>query len=398
MFAINTVTNKVFLMSYSAIILGLCQFLFMAAIAVGIAFNALVGKELAPSPLMATFPFLFIMGSTAMLTLLMPKLLARLGYKRVFLLGCGAGLVSGFLAALAIWFHSFGLFCTAGFFMGWYQASAMYYRFAAADAVAAPQKSSAIAWVLSGGVLAALAGPIIGSSGLHFFSVNYLGAYVASALLALLALPLLFFVPTPTRQVVANVQKFQFADINRTAFTAMLFCITGYAVMAMVMMASPLAMASCGYHAADAASVIQWHLLGMFAPSLLVGKIIARFGAQRIAFVGVGILALGCALAFAGQSLYFFHAALLTIGIGWNFMYMGGSTILTQIPDPAQRSRVQAINEFITFAFVTVIAALTGVVFETLGWHSILMIGIFLLASILTVLIWEKSFKSGSKV
>ncbi len=358
----------------------------MAAVAVGIAFNALVGKELAPSPLLATFPFLFIMGSTAMLTLLMPKLLARLGYRCVFLLGSAAGLVAGLVAAMAIWLHSFNLFCVAGFCMGLYQASAMYYRFAAADAVDTQHKGAAIAWVLSGGILAALAGPIIGSNSLHFFSVDYLGAYVASSLLALFALPLLLFVPIPARQVLLNTQKFQFKDINRTALTAMLFCTSGYAMMAMVMLACPLAMASCGYHAADAASVIQWHLLGMFAPSLLTGKIITRFGAKKIALIGVCILVFGCLLALGGQALIFFHFALLVIGVGWNFMYMGGSTLLTQIPDAAQRTRLQAINEFITFTCVTIISGLTGWLFELLSWHNILYIAITLLLAVMTYL------------
>lgn len=277
-------------MSYSAIILGLCQFLYMAAVAVGLSFNALVGKALAPSPLMATLPFLFMMGSTAMLTLWMPKLLAHLGYRRVFLLGSSAGLVAGLVAAMAIWLHNFNLFCVAGFCMGLYQASSLYYRFAATDAVDGPQKSSAIAWVLSGGILAALLGPMIGSASVHFFSVDYLGAYIASALLALVALPLLLLIPIAPRQALLLTQKFKLKDINRTALTAMLFCTSGYAMMAMVMLASPLAMAGCGYHATDAASVIQWHLFGMFLPSLLTGKLITRFGAQKIACIGVGIL------------------------------------------------------------------------------------------------------------
>ncbi len=370
-------------MSYSAIILGLCQFLYMAVVAIGLSFNALVGKALAPSPLMATLPFLFMMGSTAMLTLWMPKLFAQLGYSRVFLLGSCAGLMAGLVAAVAVWLHNFNLFCVAAFCMGLYQASALYYRFAAADAVDGPQKSSAIAWVLSGGILAALLGPMIGSNSLHLFSVDYLGAYVASALLALVALPLLLLIPIAPRQALLPTQKFQLKDINRTALIAIFFCTSGYAMMTMVMLASPLAMTGCGYHATDAASVIQWHLLGMFLPSLLTGKLIARFGAQKIALIGAGILISGCVLALAGQALMFFHVALLVVGVGWNFMYMGGSTLLTQIPDATQRSRLQAINEFITFISATIVAGLTGWLFELVGWHSILYIAMTLLLAVM---------------
>ena len=159
-------------MSYAAIILGLCQFLFMSSVAVGLAFNALVGKALASSPAMATLPLFFMMGSTAALTLAMPGVLARFGYRTVFMLGVFCGALGGLLAVTANVTHSFWVFCVAGLMMGLYQASAMYYRFAAADAVTAEHKSSAIAWVLNGGILAAFAGPLIGSHSLHFFPID----------------------------------------------------------------------------------------------------------------------------------------------------------------------------------------------------------------------------------
>ncbi|MET0356265.1 MAG: MFS transporter, partial [Cellvibrio sp.] len=370
-------------MSYAAIVLGLCQFLFMSAVAVGISFNALVGKALAPAQNLATVPMFFMMGSTAMLTLSMPKILAYLGYRKVFIVGALTGVVGGLLAVLAIYIHSFTLFCVAGFFMGVYQASAMYYRFAAADAVTAENKSSAIAWVLNGGILAALCGPLIGSHSLHFFDMDYLGSYSVTVLLALLALPLLITVPLAPRNAAAILPELSIRSINFKVFSAILFCTSGYAIMGMVMLASPLAMSGCGYHAQDAASVIQWHLLGMFVPSLITGKLITRFSAQKIALVGIGILLSGCALALAGTSLHIFHASLLIVGVGWNFMYMGGSTLLSQIPDAGLRSRLQAINEVATFACITLIAGLTGWLYEGLGWESIIYIALIFLLAVL---------------
>lgn len=371
-------------MSYSAIILGLCQFLFMSSVAVGLAFNALVGKALAPSPALATLPLFFMMGATAALTLAMPSVLARLGYRKVFMTGVMCGALGGLLAVIANLIHSFWIFCVAGLMMGFYQASAMYYRFAAADAVSAEHKSSAIAWVLNGGILAAVAGPLIGSHSLHFFSVDYVGSYAATAVLAILALPLLIGAPLPPRNSGLVLPSIQLKSINFTAFSAMLYCTSGYAMMGMVMLASPLAMSGCGYHPQDAASVIQWHLLGMFAPSLITGKLIARFGAQKVALTGVIILLSGCALALVGTSLSIFHFALLIVGIGWNFMYMGGSTLLTFISDLGLRSRLQSINEFMTFSCITLISGLTGWLYESLGWHSILYIAVTLLAVVLT--------------
>ncbi len=386
-------------MSYAAIILGLCQFLFMSAIAVGIAFNALVGKALAPSPALATFPLFFMMGSTAVLTLSMPRILAAAGYRKTFIAGAIMGVMGGLLAVLANLHHSFVLFCLAGLLMGLYQASAMYYRFAAADAVSAEHKSAAIAWVLNGGILAALMGPLIGSHSLHFFSVDYVGSYSATALLAFIALPLLLFVPLPSRNAAVSLPKFSFRVINFNAFSAMLFCTSGYAMMGMVMLASPLAMSGCGYHPQDAASVIQWHLLGMFAPSLVTGKLIGRFGAQRIALTGVVVLLLGCAVALFGTHLTIFHLSLLIVGVGWNFMYMGGSTSLTQIADIGLRSRLQSINEFVTFACITIISGLTGWLYESLGWQVILYIAVtLLLAVIASILIgqYRQSISAGN--
>lgn len=377
-------------MSFAAIILGLCQFLFMSAVAVGIAFNALVGKSLAPSPNLATLPLFFMMGSTALLTLSMPGFLARFGYRKVFIAGALMGVLGGLCAVLANIHHSFSLFCLAGLLMGLYQASAMYYRFAAADAVSAEHKSSAIAWVLNGGILAAFLGPIIGSRSLHFFSIDYVGSYTATALLALVALPLLVFAPLAPRSVSGPLPGFSLRAINFQAFCAMLFCSCGYAMMGMVMLASPLAMSGCGYHPQDAASVIQWHLLGMFAPSLITGKLISRFGAQKIALAGVTVLLAGCAIALFGTALSIFHVSLLMVGVGWNFMYMGGSTLLTHIGDVGLRSRLQSINEFVTFTCITFVSGLTGWLYESLGWQVIIYIAlIFLLAVMATILMGQ---------
>lgn len=383
-------------MSYTAIILGLCQFLFMAAVAVGIAFNALVGKALAPSPSMATLPLFFMMGNTAVLTLSMPKILAQFGYRNAFIIGALMGVMGGVFAVLANLIHSFSVFCLAGLFMGLYQASAMYYRFAAADAVTAERKSSAIAWVLNGGILAAFLGPLIGSHSLHFFSIDYVGSYTATALLACIALPLLLLVPLTSRNASGVLPKFSLQSISFQAFCAMLFCTSGYAMMGMVMLASPLAMSGCGYHPQDAASVIQWHLLGMFAPSLITGKMIARFGAQKIALTGVVILLTGCALALLGTGLIIFHFSLLTVGVGWNLMYMGGSTLLTHIADVGLRSRLQSINEFITFASITFISGLTGWLYESLGWQAIIYIAVTLLLTVIATILMGQYRQSSS--
>ena len=372
-------------MHSTALLLGFCQFLFMAAAAVGISFNGLVGAELAASSMLATFPFLFLTGSTALLTLILPKLFASLGYRGGFFLGAVLGVLGGLLCAWAVYAQSFWLFCLACALIGGYQASALYYRFAAADAVAAPDKSNALAWVLSGGILAALIGPWLGSRGLHFFQTEYLGSYLLTALLALMAFPVLAVLPMPPRKTTPSHSTpvpFRLLLRHPTLFPAVLFCAGGYGVMMYVMFATPLAMYHGGFEAHDAASVIQWHLLGMFAPSLFTGKSIGRFGAYRVAVLGCVVLGLGCAVALSGDSLTVFHSALLLIGMGWNFMYMGGSTLLAQVNDDQVRSRLQALNEFFTFAVMTLSAGATGWLYYQLGWQKLLGSTLGLLAAI----------------
>lgn len=379
------------------VLLGLCQFLLMISAAVGISFNGLVGEHLAASPALATMPFLCMSAATASLVLLLPVIFARLGYRRTFVLGAVLGVAGSLLAALAIWLESFVLFCSAGFLVGSYQASALYYRFAAADSVELPHKSTAIAWVLNGGILAALLGPVLASKSVHWLSVDYLGSYLSVAALGLLALPVMTFLTLPKRHAVSTNVQISFLSLLKipTALVAILFCAGGYAMMMLVMLASPLAMHGCGFAAQDAASVIQWHLLGMFVPSLLTGKLIARYGAIPIALIGCAILMLGCGVAVAGMELTHFHWALMLVGVGWNFMYMGGSTLITQV-DISIRPRLQAMNEFVTFAIMTLTAGATGWLFQYFGWKPLLQMAfVFVLILALFVLMdrWRATIK-----
>lgn len=378
-------------MRKTALLLGLCQLLFMSAAAVGISFNGLVGTSLAPSPAFATFPFLFGTASTALLTLALPGWFARLGYRTGFALGIGCGMLGGLLCAFAVWMQSFWWFCVACLFVGGYQASALYYRFAAADTVAGPEKSTAIAWVLSGGIIAALIGPWLGSYGLQLFSVDYLGSYLLTALLALLALPVLLFMQLPSRKLpdLSLPPVLLKTVLQHPVFLpAVLFCAGGYGMMMFVMLASPLALTHSGHSPGDAASVIQWHLLGMFAPSLLTGRAIGRFGAQPVALIGCLVLACGCVLALTGDALWLFHVALLAVGVGWNLMYMGGSTLISLVSDDPVRARMQSLTEFTTYGVMTLTAGATGWFYHQLGWSSVLgtTLGLLVAVMLMTML------------
>lgn len=379
-------------MYQNAMLLGLCQFLFMASVAVGLSFTGIVGEKMASSTALSTLPFLTMTATTALLTLYLPKIFASLGYKKAFVVGTLFGSLGGLLAAAGVHWNSFLLFCISGIFTGCYQASALYYRFAAADSVTAEYKSKAIAWVLNGGILAALLGPLLGKYSLHLFPQDYLGSYVLVACLALVVLPFLGLIKLPPRNLVATQDAVTVKELLKhpRAIAVILLSAGGYAMMMMVMLASPLAMNHCGYQASDAASVIQWHLLGMFAPSLITGSLINRYGSLSIGIIGCLILIGGCAMALSGIALTHFHWGLMLVGVGWNFMYMAGTNLIMQWSDFPLRSKLQSVNEFITFGVMTVTAGGTGWLYQLLGWQSLLIFAVLVTSSLLLIVFWQK--------
>jgi MFS family permease len=383
-------------MYQNAILLGLCQFLFMASVSVGLSFTGIVGEKMALSTALSTLPFLIVTATTALLTLYLPKIFASLGYRRAFVIGTFLGSAGGLLAAAGVYWNSFFLFCASGIFSGCYQASALYYRFAAADSVAAEYKSKAIAWVLNGGILAALLGPIFGKYSLHFFSQDYLGSYLLVGCLALIVLPFLGFTKLPPRTLVAKKDAVTLKELLKhpRAIAVILLSAGGYAMMMMVMLASPLAMHHCGYHASDAASVIQWHLLGMFAPSLITGSLINRWGSLPIGIVGCLILIGGCVMAYLGIALTNFHWGLMLVGVGWNFMYMAGTNLIMQWSDLPLRSKLQSVNEFITFGVMTLTAGGTGWLYQLLGWQYLLAFAVAVTFSLFSIILWQRVHRS----
>lgn len=365
-------------MSTTALLLGLCQFLFMAAAAASIAFGGIVGEQLATNPNWATLPFLAMTGTTALLTLVMPRLFRHFGYRTLLACGCIAGASGAALAAWAIGASSFTVFCLAAALLGVYQASALYYRFAAADAASPAAKGRAVAWVMSGGIPAAFAGPLLGAHLVNLLPAPYAGSYLAAGLLALFAVPLILAAKLPheRRSQGQHEVALSFAQALQTPYvsTAVVFCAGGYGAMMLVMLATPLSLAEHENAAAHSASVIQWHLLGMFAPSLLTGKLIDRWAPVPVGVLGSLLLALACGVAWYQPGLAAVHLALLLIGVGWNLMYMSGTALLTRITNDAARAKLQGLNECVTFVVMTLTAGAAGWIYYSLGWHSTLLV------------------------
>ncbi|UXY14948.1 MFS transporter [Chitiniphilus purpureus] len=380
----------------NAILLGLCQFCYMAATATGISFSGLVGMRLASDAAWATLPYLLITACTALLTLAMGPLISRTGYRATFVLGVLAGAVGGLVSVLALWWSSFALFCLGAPLQGFYQATALYYRYAAAEGAAGQDKGTAMAWVLSGGILAALVGPWLAGSTLDALpQVRYGGSFIGVAVVASLSLlPLALArlprpaAPTADPQAAAGVRP----KLTPQAWGGLFACAGGYALMMFMMVASPLAIAACGFTPVHAASVIQWHMLGMFAPSLVTGRLIGRWGAVPVALAGSALYLAAAALALAGLTLNHFHISLLLVGLGWNLLYMSGSTLIAQSPAPL-RQRLLPLNEFLTFGAVAVAAGVAGWLHQTLGWQAVALstLGLTLGLTLAAWLLWRRA-------
>ena len=356
----------------------LCQALYICSSAIGLTLTGLVGAALAPSRSLATLPFALVTVATALSTVPVSLAMARWGRKPLFLLGTLAGAGAGCLAAWAIVHSSFEWFCLANLALGLFQASAQYYRFAATEAASAAYKPRAVGLVIAGGVVAAVVGPTLAAWARdalapHTFAGSYLAVLALSAgsalVLSRLQLPA---VAVAVRSEAATPLGSLLRQ--RTIVTAVANSALGYATMIFVMTATPLAVLGCGLGVGNAATVIQWHLLGMFAPGFFTGRLIARWGVTPVLLAGSGLFLLGGAVALGSTALPGFVAALLLYGVAWNFSFVGGTTLLMQglaQASATDRARVQAANEFVTFAAVAVGSLLAGASFEAWGWRAV---------------------------
>jgi MFS family permease len=360
----------------NVVILSLCQALYLSASSIQVALSGLVGAMLAPDKLLATLPFSLITVMTASTTIPASFLMARFGRRTGFVLGALLGGTGGAISTVAIFHRSFIAFCVGNALMGCFQGVAQYYRFAAADAAVPAFKSRAVSWVMGGGVAAALLGPgIAGFSKDLFAPITFAGSYLAIVVLAGLSILLLsrLAIPAPPAATAGQGSGRPLSVIARQPvfIAAVTNSVLGYASMVFVMAATPLAAVACGHSSADAIGIIRMHLIGMFAPSFVTGSLIVRFGVTRILFAGAALLLASALAALSGTSLYNFWAALALLGVGWNFLYVGGTTLLTAAYRPEERAKTQAANEFLTFGVVAMASFASGGVMARIGWTAI---------------------------
>ena len=358
----------------NVVLLASSQALAISAIVLSMTLGAILGNALAPDKSLATLPIALMVIGTAGASLPAALLMRRRGRRIGFLLGALLGVSGSVLCAFALYEQSFALFAVGHLLLGGYQGFANYYRFAAVEATDPIHGSRAISLVVAGGLVAAFLGPQLGQWGRDWIPGEiFVGSYLAQACLSLLALALLSCLRLPPVSVARGGDARSLGEIlaQPALQVSVLGVAVGYAVMIMVMTATPLAMLGCGLPGSSVAPVIQWHVLGMFAPSFFTGLLVKRYGAPRIMQAGFVLLLVHVALALSGNEFLHFLSALIFLGIGWNFAFIGGTALLTQTYRPSEQLKVQAVNEAAVFGLVAFATLSAGWLYNRFGWTTL---------------------------
>lgn len=372
------------------------QGLMLTAMTLVIATSALVGHSLAPNKAYATMPLAAQFLATMLTTIPAALLMERIGRKAGFMLATVFGISGATLAALAIASHQFWWFMAGSVLLGVFNGFGNYYRFAAADAVDDRHKSRAIGYVMAGGVVAAFIGPNLARWSKDLIdAAPFAGGYAALVVVYFLALVALSVLRLPAQSRAAKRSagvssgRPLRALVAQPKFVVALICATfGYGVMSLVMTATPLAMHQHAYAFEDTSFVIQWHVFGMFAPSFVTGHLILRFGVLRILGAGALIGLLSVTTNLVGTTVGHFWLALLLLGVSWNFLFVGGTTLLTEVYRPEERAKCQALNDFTVFTTVTIASLSAGALQNFLGWQAVNLGVLPLLAAALLSVLW----------
>ncbi|WP_035693729.1 MFS transporter [Azospirillum halopraeferens] len=377
----------------NVVLLAVCMALGMSATALIFTAAAVVGTIIAPDRGLATLPIAVMFIGLMATTLPAAWLVRRLGRRTAFVSGALAGMAGGAIAFLAVLWGWFTLFCAGMLLLGVSAAFTQQYRFAAAEMAAPARRARAISWVTAGGLLSAFLGPgvAVWTSDL-FLPARFAGTFAVLVPLQAAVLVLLAFVDLPPRTVpgaegpARPLRRIAAQPLFLAAVSGGVF---GYVGMNLVMTPTPLAVMDCGYAFGDAAFILQWHIVGMYLPAFFTGSLIARFGAIRVMLAGAGLYVACGVLNVAGTDLMLsFWPSLVALGVGWAFLFVGGTALLTETYTPAERARVQGMNDFVVFTGVALSALTSGGVYAGLGWaaNNLLLIALALSATL--ILLW----------
>jgi MFS family permease len=379
-------------MNANLILLALCQGLFLTNNVTFIAINGLVGLSLAPLGWMATLPVMGYVVGGALSTGLVAKSQSRWGRKVSFQLGLGVALLSALLAAYAAFSHNFWLLVSATVIAGYYSANGQLYRFAAAELAPLSFREKAVSLVMAGGLIGAIVGPNLASRTKGLFETPFMGAYLALMAVAVLAMALMAFIrfpaELPQKAGASGGRPLREIMAQPVFIVSAAAAALSYGVMNLLMAATPLAMQVCGYAFSDAALVLEWHVIGMFAPGFFTGHLIKKFGTLTIMGVGVVINFACIAVALTGVELHQFLIALFLLGVGWNFLFTGSTTLSMKAWSPEEKDRGQAAINFFVFATMAFTSFASGALVTTQGWTWLNIGSIVPVALTAVALVW----------
>jgi len=377
-------------------VLTICQALMTSCASLVVFSGSLVGNLLAPNEKLSTLPIALLTIGTAVSTVPVSLLMQRFGRKTIFLTVSLGGI--GF-AALAVWgilIQSFVFFCVSVFLLGVVIAAVQQFRFAAMESVSVDLIPKAASQVLLGGIVAAFIGPEVALRGKDLLNQEYAGSFVLLAVLFLISFVLLnWYQNTVIKKDETDEKQRPLSVIARQPvfWVAVLGAVVGYSVMSFIMTATPISMHIMSGHSLESTKwVIQSHIMAMFLPSLITAWVIKTLGISRMMLIGIAAFAICLILAYSGVEFHHYWGALILLGIGWNFLFIGGTTLLPSAYNAGERFKVQALNEFMVFGIQAIAAISAGWVLFQLGWQNLLLITIPLLGvQIVAIFLWKIS-------
>ncbi|MDJ1156929.1 MFS transporter [Chelatococcus sp. SYSU_G07232] len=358
----------------NVLVLACAQALGGASPPIVVSLGGIVGHMLASDKALATLPVSLLNLGLAMGTIPAAMLMRRLGRRPGYLIGALIGAVAGAIATAGISLGAFAVFCLGTLVAGIYGAFVQSYRFAAADVASEAFRPRAISWVMFGGLASAVIGPqLVIWTRDALPGVSFAGSFLAQGALALLAVPVVAQLRAPPVGALPPAGGRPLVEIVRTPrfIIAVVSGLVSYGLMSFMMTAAPLAMVGCGHSIGEAALGIQWHVLSMFAPSFFTGRLIARFGKEAVTATGLALIAVAAAVALSGLGVAHFWIALVLLGLGWNFGFIGATAMVTDCYRPEERAKVQAANDFLVFGSVALASFSSGKLLDAAGWTTV---------------------------
>ncbi len=379
----------------SVYLLALCQALMMSSTSLLITASALVCLTLTPDKSLVTLPLSLQFFGLMLTSMPASILMGKLGRKKGFLIGTLFGITGASLLVYAVFNDLFWLFAVGSFLIGIFNGFGIYYRFAAVDMVSEENRPKAISYVMVGGVIAAFVGPNLANFGRSMFPEEpFAGGFVYATIIYALVFMVISFIKFPdaiSQKTLEEVPRPLSRISRQPMFIVAVICgMLGYAIMSYLMTATPLAMKHHAHGFGDTAFVIQWHVLAMFAPSFFTGNIIQKFGVLNVILVGALLAIVTVVTNLLGQTVWHFWAALFALGVSWNFLFIGATSLLTQTYRPEEKAKAQGFNDFVVFTLVTIASLSAGMLQHKLGWAMVNYGALPFIMIILISVVWLK--------